>query len=97
MDARSPVDAEYFEPWQPREGQRVRVRLNPECRHFEDPQASFEGRLGTVIAVLERGHRDPAHRYRVVLDGDVWSYWVLAAVELEPVEDGSAPEAEPPR
>jgi len=39
-----------------------------------------------VIAVLEQGHRDPAHRYRVVLDGDVWSYWVLAALELEAIE-----------
>jgi hypothetical protein len=79
-------DSEYYEPWSPEVGQRVRVRLNPECRHFENNQSDFEGRTGTVIAVLERGHRDPAHRYRVVLDGDVWSYWVLAAVELEAVE-----------
>ncbi|MFN0070338.1 MAG: hypothetical protein ACKVVP_02465 [Chloroflexota bacterium] len=78
--------SDYFEPWHPEEGQRVRVRLNPECRHFEDNQTSFEGRVGTVIAVLERGNRDPAHRYRVVLDGDVWSYWVLAAVELELID-----------
>jgi hypothetical protein len=77
---------DFYEPWLPQVGQRVRVRLNPECRHFENNQTDFEGRVGTVIAVLERGHRDPAHRYRIVLDGDVWSYWVLAAVELEAIE-----------
>lgn len=78
--------SEYFESWQPTVGRRVRVRLNPECQHFAEGQTSFDGRTGTVIGVLDQGHGDPAHRFRVSLDGDTWGYWVLAAVELEPVE-----------
>lgn len=79
---------EYFEPWQPDVGQRVRIRLNPECRHFADEHVAFDGRTGTIIGVLDRGHRDAAHRFRVSLDGDAWSYWVLAAAELEPMDGG---------
>jgi hypothetical protein len=80
------VMPDFYEPWAPDVGQRVRVHLNPECRHFDGNQSTFEGRVGTVTGVLEQGNAEPAHRFRVTLDGDSWSYWVLAAVELEPIE-----------
>lgn len=86
---------DVWEPWQPVEGQRVRIRLSAECRvtwpdrpHDPPHLAEFDGLEGEVKAWA---FPVPTHRYAVVFDAPIaqgdrligGAYF--AAIELEPV------------
>ena len=96
-------DTRPWEPWTPRVGQRVTVRLSPECRrcyHLRThPGQAFQGMTGTVVKFDPRPHfdeTDMVHNYAVVPDRSWWpdsefsdrGPAVFAAIELEPLEDG---------
>jgi hypothetical protein len=92
---------EFWEPWAPATGARVRIRLSGECEH--DP-AWLDGLPGTVIEVIEPGewasylsfrdcepvHIDVrGHRFAVVPDHPANArgcFCWLAAIELEPLD-----------
>lgn len=40
------MSGEYWEPWTPKMGQRVRVRLSPECRGLSHESTVEEGYVG---------------------------------------------------
>jgi hypothetical protein len=89
-----------WEPWQPQVGQRVRLRLSPECSWCR-PRQRWHGERGTVTSIGEAppdvsvpgsfSQRYFAHRYTVRLDlpradGFAAAYGgSFAAAELEPV------------
>jgi hypothetical protein len=88
--------AGYWEPWQPRLGDRVRVRLSAECRapwadEGHDPR--YDGLSGTV-AHFPWSSDWPGHPYTVRFDVTLPTenpYEVLvggyfAAIELEPLD-----------
>ncbi len=57
------MSGEYWEPWKPEVGQRVRVRISLECAYCLDPMfpkcydraLSDDGRTGTVVTVGHGG------------------------------------------
>jgi hypothetical protein len=90
--------AEIYEPWVPRVGDRVRIRLSPECAvgreqlpRGHDP--SIDGALGSVEAVIAVPHI-AGHRFIVIFDfdpalppedRDPLGGGAYAAAELEPI------------
>ena len=76
---------EFFEPWHPEVGQRVRVRLSGECRAPLEPLSGglrvgatyrhpqeFDGLSGTVIETRDKFYENSGHQYHVQLDTHVW-------------------------
>jgi hypothetical protein len=69
------VIAAVYEPWSPRIGDRVRVRLSGECRWDRDGAAKddpghdliWDRRLGTVVEI-HRSAWQLGHDYLVALD-----------------------------
>lgn len=71
------MTAEYWEPWKPEVGQRVRVRLSGECNFKGEPASACEefgghwaetnGHVGKVVEIdgsdilSEQGHRYLVH------------------------------------
>jgi hypothetical protein len=96
------LGADIWEPWVPEVGQRVRVRIGPECRdhveHSEDRYMTHaNGQTGTVVEPGERrawimravAARYPGHRYLVQVDDpppDGRDKYIMAAAELELIE-----------
>ncbi len=82
--------SDVYEPWAPEIGQRVRVRINPECAWplFHTNAAALGcGPLTVVDAVTyawldEHGHRH-GHRFEVANERGV--RMIVATPELEPV------------
>lgn len=92
---------DIWEPWTPRIGERVRVRISPECRDharsmYPDYLEAVQGQTGTVIEWGARAwqaplfeRKFPGHRYPVQIDrpcADGRDKVVLAASELEPLD-----------
>lgn len=90
--------SDFWEPWQPKVGDRVRVRVSSECQQHPhsidvDTRDGVDGLTGTV---MDTGRsRRPGHPYFVVLDRPVPCRFnmsgfvhgaVCAAVELDPLE-----------
>lgn len=79
--------ADIYEPWAPELGQRVRLRISPECPSNYGA-SHLNGRSGTVVDVvtndflLARGITH-GHRFEVKVDGSGWS--IYTASELEPL------------
>jgi hypothetical protein len=70
---------DFWEPWQPVIGDRVRVRINPECPYCQEnlpeAQRTFvygeprDGRAGTVEEIRDNGPAAmPGHRYFIRWD-----------------------------
>lgn len=92
----------YVEPWQPRIGQRVRVRLSGECtggaeqRHIP-AHGDCNGLIGTVLEFGRAGTLtlgatelfERGHRYYVEFGDGGWFApgGIFAAIELEPTEE----------
>lgn len=87
------MSVDYWEPWTPEIGQRVRTKISPECPqqmkcHGRHPEGS--GHTGTVRCIDT--NRTDGHIYciatpEVAPDGYEWlAYTNFAAAELEPVE-----------
>lgn len=95
--------SELWEPWTPRPGARVRIRLSGECPlHDGGAMAeNYDGRLGVVIGPVRQPpqHPDswlsryPGHVWEVRFAryrlGGVWGAH-FAAAELEPLEAADA-------
>ena len=85
-------DTDFWQPWTPQPGQRVRVRLSGECRLHDGPLAwvrSADGMVGTVIERREGGpfcKQFPGHVWAVLYDRAIdWCTGATyAAAELEP-------------
>jgi hypothetical protein len=94
-----PLDA-FWEPRQFSVGDRVRVRLSPECRCYAirtRPGCHFDGAIGTVIGRYVPRSYDSVHMIKVVPDLPFTTdftvvpenyYCVFAAIELEALEPG---------
>lgn len=97
-DPETQPEAEWYEPWQPQIGQRVRIRASAECPVRNPVAARLDDECGQV-AEIDRS--DPnGHFYRVAIDHpelfeDPWMHlfgtW-CAAIELEPVGELTEPE-----
>jgi hypothetical protein len=90
---------EFYEPWQPVIGSRVRYRYQPECPGVygmlpgDLPQAGhppeYDGLVGTVYEIFRYGVGDASngHRFLVRLDeGSLTRAICAAAIELEPIQ-----------
>ena len=44
----------FYEPWQPKVGDRVRIHISPECRFPEIPHSVIDGAIGTVINLFKQ-------------------------------------------
>ena len=77
-----------WEPWQPQVGQRVRLRISPECEphHDEDfnyswdysfalPAALRSGHSGTIIGLVGGVFADLGHPYHVEFDDPIQVPW----------------------
>lgn len=86
---------DYWEPWQPAVGDRVRVRLSGECGRMESGRyvhthimPGADGHSGIVISTNAGGDQHP---YHVRFDEPYLAYGTLvlsnvyAAIELEPL------------
>lgn len=83
---------EFWEPWAPQVGDRVRVIYNPECPHGSWASELADRALGEVSEVDPDDPR--GHGYKVQLDHPeilpekwmgIFGPW-CAALELEPVQ-----------
>jgi hypothetical protein len=94
-----PDSPSIWEPWSPQVGQRVRIRLNRECRlQMTGHGAWANGLVGVVEAVIhpegDSITSEPGHRFLVVyaqeqiVDGRPLGGSRYAAVELEPIKEG---------
>ncbi len=75
---------DFWEPWQPQVGQRVRVRPSAECPYFTPDQPEYL--VGVVIQVNPVESEQLRHRYGI--QAEIWPggrWWCLAS-EMEPVE-----------
>ena len=96
-------EPEFWEPWHPQVGDRVRVRMRGECQAIPPASSAFgqeEDNHG-VVAFLDgemgvvKGFDGPmpGHSYVVLMDaryplyGRDWGYCDFAAIELEKIED----------
>ena len=99
VEATETAENRFFEPWTPKIGQRVRVRLSGECQFWGHRHVFREdGAIATVerIVPLDRNH---GHGYEVLFDkpwpcdpNDSDTQLIgspYAAIELEPVDDPS--------
>jgi hypothetical protein len=76
-----PQDLAYWEPWQPKIGDRVRVRLSGEClvkgpamsaetgkRYLCDGHPEWENGVTGVVSVCRSGRCDGFSRHKVVVE-----------------------------
>lgn len=81
--------ADYWEPWTPEVGQRVRVRISPECDYCdidEDGMTAVVELIDEIDPTLD--YTLNAHRWWVILDVPPDGYVHrrnYAAIELEPL------------
>jgi hypothetical protein len=89
--------SDFYEPWQPLIGQRVRVRASSECPNYRYGGCA-DGVVGIVTDVapyawLKRnGIEQPEHRFEVTFAGGGFDRH--CALELEPIDH--APRAAAP-
>lgn len=75
--------SEYYEPWQPQIGQRVRVRLSPEAENYEHVQW-MDGAVVIVSAYLPGSPQGRlGYPWRCFVNGFDFRF---AAIELEPAD-----------
>lgn len=86
---------EFWEPWVPNVGDRIRYVFKPECPGVYGMRApvghppEFDGRLGTMYEIYRYGlnEKGNGHRFLVSLDEYEGRRWCImaAALELEPI------------
>lgn len=88
--------SEYWEPWQPTLGDRVRVQLNQECEFWaHKPESWDDGGIGIVTRIVPLD-RNAGHGYEVTFEKP-WPFdpadpdhqvvsSPYAAAELEPID-----------
>lgn len=78
---------DFWEPWQPKVGDRVRTNFSPECPAqylWHGNWAEGSGLVGTIMGSI--GSACPeGHPYRVHLEAEPYVIWA-AACELEPLD-----------
>lgn len=87
--------AGFVETWTPRIGDRVRVRLNPECPQHQEPWLSFDARgADGMVGVVRDDLRHPSLLWFGTRDGphvgpDPGHWWVVYLGTFTVDQDGT--------